>query len=42
MLPDFQPTDAAEDAAAGFMVLLTGSYWNTAVNHDAWVRVMVE
>ena len=34
--------DAADEAAAGFMVLLTGSYWNTAVNHEAWVRVMVE
>jgi len=37
-----QPTDAADEAGAGFIVLLTGSYWNTAVSQDAWVRVMVE
>ena len=37
-----QPTDAADEPATGFIALATGSYWNSAVSQDAWIRVMVE
>ena len=38
----FQPVEAPELAATGAMAKVAGLYWNTAVNHDAWVIVMVE
>ena len=41
-LPLSQPADAADDAGTTFMVALAGSYWNAAVNHEAWLMVMVE
>ena len=41
-LPLFHPADAAAEAATGTITRATGSYWKTAVSHDAWVRVIVE
>jgi hypothetical protein len=38
----FQSGDADELAATAFMVDDAPSNWNTAVNHDAWLIVMVE
>lgn len=38
----FQPVEAAELPATGTMANAAGLYRNTAVNHEAWLMVMVE